>query len=267
MSIFAKNYNYHRNQYLLNLLIFATMDLNRIINLITQTDNLATMVDYIIGSLFTFYKKYKTSVVNYDNWKENQEKLQYLSNPVYKIYELKNRNSVNTLVANVKWKFLYNGKSLEDKSILVYLGTIEKYPKKEKDNQLLKDINAIIKDHFLEKSPLHKIDMDDLQQMKHQTELYHYWKTKLVELEYRLSPTWYKSQSKGDSPEQIIINIKWGFDVPGKEYKPRYILKRLNLEKLNYTKLDDSELNGLFDKVSIEHINKIAPLSFNPPKK
>ena len=242
------------------------MDLNRVIKLITQTDNLKMMVEIITQSLFTFYDKYKTSVENYDNWKENQEKLQYLSNPVFKIYELKNRNSVNTLVANVKWRFLYNGTILEDKSTLVYLGTIEKYPKKEKDNQLLKDINAIIKDHFIEKSPLHKIDKDDLQQMKYQIELYHYWKTKLVELEYRLSPTWYKSQSKGDSPEQIIINIKWGFEVPGKENKPRYILKRLNLEKLNYTKLDDSVLNELLDKISIEHINKIAPLSFNPPK-
>ena len=72
-------------------------------------------------------------------------KIQYLSNPVYKIYELKIVKSVNTLVANVKWKFLYNGKFLEDKSTLVYLGTIENIHIKRKDNQLLIDIIPIIK--------------------------------------------------------------------------------------------------------------------------
>ena len=47
-------------------------------------------------------------------------------------------------------------------------------------------------------------------------ELYYYWKNKLIELEYRLSPIYYLSQSKNDNPEQRIINIKWGFEVKGK---------------------------------------------------
>lgn len=254
-------------QYLLNLLIFAIMYLNRINKLLPLINNLGILVDSINQILLPFYENHNSSLYNYDKWKENQEKIQYLSNPVYKIYELKNRNSINTVVANVKWKFLYNGKFLEDKSILVYLGTIEKYPKKEKDSKLLNDINSIIYNHFLEKSPLHKIDMDDLIEMKYQIELYYYWKNKLVELEYRLSPVWYKSQSKIDKPEQVIINIKWGFEVPGKENKPRYILKRLNLEKYNYTKLSDLELEDIFKKATLEHINMVAPLSFNPPTK
>ncbi|WP_396209495.1 hypothetical protein [Flavobacterium sp.] len=243
------------------------MYLNRINKLLPLINNLGILVDSINQILLPFYENHNASVDNYDKWKENQEKIQYLSNPVYKIYELKNRNSVNTLVANVKWKFLYNGKFLEDKSILVYLGTIEKYPKKEKDSKLLYDINSIIYNHFLEKSPLHTVDMDDLSEMKYQIELYYYWKSKLVELEYRLSPDWYKSKSKVDKPEQVIINIKWGFEVPGKENKPRYILKRLNLEKYNYTKLSDLELEDIFKKVTLEHINRVAPLSFNPPTK
>lgn len=243
------------------------MDLSRITKLFSPTDNLDNMIDYVSQSLLSFYEKHKTSIDNYDKWKENQEKIEYLSNPIYKIYELKNRKSVNTLVANVKWKFLYNGKFLEDKSTLVYLGTIEKYPHKEKDNQLLIDINPIIKSHFLEKSPLYNVDMEDLKEMKYQIELYYYWKSKLVELEYRLSPDWYKSKSKVDKPERVIINIKWGFEVPGKEYKPRYILKRLNLEKYNYTKLSDFELEKILKEVVIGHINLVAPLSFNPPKK
>lgn len=243
------------------------MDLSRITKLFSPTDNLDNMIDYVSQSLLSFYEKHKTSIDNYDKWKENQEKIEYLSNPIYKIYELKNRKSVNTLVANVKWKFLYNGKFLEDKSTLVYLGTIEKYPHKEKDNQLLIDINPVIKSHFLEKSPLHNFDMVDLKEMKYQIELYYYWKSKLVELEYRLSPVWYKSQSKIDKPEQVIINIKWGFEIPGKKNKPRYILKRLNLEKYNYTKLSDPELNDKLIDFTKEYINMVAPLSFNPPKK
>lgn len=243
------------------------MDLSRISKSFSPTDNIDIMVDYISQSLVSFYENHRTSIENYDKWMENQEKIQYLSNPVYKIYELKNRKSVNTLVANVKWKFLYNGKFLEDKSTLVYLGTIEKYPHKEKDNQLLIDINPVIKSHFLEKSPLHNVDMVDLKEMKYQIELYYYWKSKLVELEYRLSPVWYKSQSKIDKPEQVIINIKWGFEIPGKKNKPRYILKRLNLEKYNYTKLSDPELNDKLIDFTKEYINMVAPLSFNPPKK
>lgn len=243
------------------------MDLIRITKNISPKDNLIVTIPFLSQSLVLFYEKHKTSIENYDKWKENKEKIEYLSNPVYKIYELKNRKSVNTLVANVKWKFLYNGKFLEDKSTLVYLGTIEKYPHKEKDNQLLIDINPIIKSHFLEKSPLHNVDMVDLKEMKYQIELYYYWKSKLVELEYRLSPDWYKSKSKVDKPEQVIINIKWGFEIPGKKNKPRYILKRLNLEKYNYTKLSDPELNDKLIDFTKEYINMVVPLSFNPPKK
>ena len=109
--------------------------------------------------------------------------------------------------------------------------------------------------------------MVDLKEMKYQIELYYYWKSKLVELEYRLSPDWYKSKSKVDKPEQVIINIKWGFEIPGKKNKPRYILKRLNLEKYNYTKLSDPELNDKLIGFTKEYINIVAPLSFNPPTK
>jgi hypothetical protein len=41
----------------------------------------------------------------------------------------------------------------------------------------------------------------------------------------------------------------------------------LNLEKYNYTKLSDLELEDIFKKVTLEHINRVAPLSFNPPTK
>ena len=96
------------------------MDLSRISKSFSPTDNIDIMVDYISQSLVSFYENHRTSIENYDKWMENQEKIQYLSNPVYKIYELKNRKSVNTLVANVKWKFLYNGKFFYDGSEAIF---------------------------------------------------------------------------------------------------------------------------------------------------
>jgi hypothetical protein len=243
------------------------MDLRQIEIKLSPTDNVGMMVVYIKQSLDNFYHAHKVSIANYDKWKDNFEKEEYLKNPQFKIYEIKNRKSFNTLVANVKWKFPYEGKFLEDKSTMVYLGTIEKFPAKEKDEQLNKDIVSIIRKHFLEKSPLHLFDSVDLHKMKHDVELYYYWKSKLVELEYRISPVFYRSQSKKDKPEQIIINIKWGFEVPGKETKPRYILKRYNLDKEYVENIDNSDFNKKLEEISIAHISKIAPIFFNPPQK
>lgn len=243
------------------------MDLRQIEIKLSPTDNIGMMVTYIKKSLDNFYDVHKASIDNYDNWKVNFEKEEYLKNPQYKIYEIKNRKSFNSLVANVKWKFPYEGKFLEDKCTMVYLGTVEKFPTKEKDEQLNKDINSIIRKQFVEKSPLYLFDSVDLNKMKHNVELYYYWKSKLVELEYRLSPVFYCSQSKKDKPEQIIINIKWGFEVQGKETKPRYILKRFNLNKEYVGNLDNSDLNKQLKDVSIAQISKIAPIFFNPPQK
>lgn len=243
------------------------MDLKKIERELSPTDNVGMMVDYIKQSLDNFHRIHNTSIENYDKWKINCEKEEYLKNPQFKIYEIKNRKSFNTLVANVKWKSPYEGKLLEDKCTLVYLGTVEKFPTKEKDEQLNKDINSIIRKHFLEKSPLYLFDSVDLNKMKYNVELYYYWKSKLVELEYRLSPVFYCSQSKKDKPEQIIINIKWGFEMSGKETKPRYILKRFNLDKGYVENTDNIDSDNILKQVSIAHISKIAPIFFNPPQK
>lgn len=243
------------------------MDLKQIERKLSPTDNIDMMVAYIKQSLDNFYDVHKSSIENYDKWKVNFEKEEYLKNPLFKIYEIKNRKSFNTLVANVKWKFPYERKFLEDKSTMVYLGTVEKFPTKEKDEQLNKNINSIISKHFLEKSPFHPFDSNDLYKMKHDVELYYYWKSKLVELEYRTSPVFYCSQSKKDKPNQIIINIKWGFEVPGKETKPRYILKRFNLDKEYVGNIDNNDFNNQLKQVSIAQISKIAPIFFNPPQK
>ena len=101
--------------------------------------------------------------------------------------------------------------------------------------------------------------------MKEEVELYYYWKEKLVELEYRLKPIFYRSQSAKDKPEQIILNIKWGFEVLGKLTKPRYILKRYTTKNNLQDNLDDKSLKDELELVVKNHINKVSPLVFTPP--
>ena len=229
---------------------------------INYTDGL---VDVIKTAIQSFQSQNQPSITNYDNWKINCEKEDYLKNPDYKIYQLKNRNSIPSVVANVKWKFLYDGVFLKKKATMVYLGNITQYPDLENDKLLLKNVNGIITKHFNLKSPSSTIDHNDLKLNKDEVELYYYWKNKLIELEYRLSPIYYLSQSKNDNPEQRIINIKWGFEVKGKNKRPRYILKRFSVDKRFWDNLDDPSLKNELIKVVKEHISVTCPVYFTPP--
>jgi hypothetical protein len=243
------------------------MEMKKLDKKLSPSDSVEMMVVYIKQSLESFFHAHKASIENYDNWKINSEKEEYLKKPEYKIYELKNRNAPSSVVANVKWKFLYEGKFLKNKATIVYLGNTTKYPDLEKDKQLIKEVNELIRNHFKEKSPLLPVDVVDLRAMKDEVELYYYWKNKLTELEYRLSPIYYKSQSKNDKPEQIIINIKWGFEVKGKSNKPRYILKRYSVDKRFVDNLDDPDLDYKLKQIVKEHISKVSPVFFDPPQR
>ncbi|MFZ4436156.1 MAG: hypothetical protein ACOYOR_06590 [Flavobacterium psychrophilum] len=237
------------------------------------TENILSMnysdglVDVIKTAIQSFQSKNQTSITNYDNWKINCEKEEYLKNPDYKIYQLKNRNSIPSVVANVKWKYLYDGEYLKNKATMVYLGNITQYPDLENDKLLLKNVNGIITNHFNLKSPQSIIDPNDLKLNKDGVELYYYWKNKLIELEYRLSPIHYLSQSKNDNPEQKIINIKWGFEVMGKSTKPRYILKRYSVDKRFIDNLDNPDLDYKLKQIVKEHISTVCPVFFDPPNK
>ncbi len=230
-------------------------------------DNIDLIVDTIRSLIQPYHANHQSSISNYDNWLVNSEKEEYLKNPEYKVYELKNRNAPSSVVANVKWKFLYEGKFLKNKATIVYLGNKTKYPDLENDKQLIKEVNELIRNHFKEKSPISPVDAVDLKSMQEEVELYYYWKNKLIELEYRLSPIYYLSQSKNDKPEQIIINIKWGFEVMGKSNKPRYILKRYSVDKRFIDNLDDPTLEYKLKEIVKEHISKVCPVFFDPPYK
>lgn len=241
------------------------MEMKRITKLILQMDNIDLIIGTIRDSIQLFHDKNQSSINNYDNWKVNCQKEEYLKDPKFKIYEIKNRNSPNTLVAKVKWVFLCDGKLFDDKFTLVYLGSVAKYPQLKEDKQLQREAKKIIKDYFDEKSPNLKVNVADLKKMKEEVELYYYWKEKLVELEYRLAPKFYISQSNNDKREHIILNIKWGFEVLGKATKPRYILKRHTVKNNFQDNLDDKSLQYELELVVKKHINKVSPIIFTPP--
>lgn len=241
------------------------MEMRKFTEYILSKNYSDVLVDYIKSNVGLFQSKNQSSISNYDNWKINCEKEEYLKNPQYKIYEIKNRNSPSSVVAKVKWEFLFEGKLFEDKYTVVYLGSVKKYPNLKEDIQLQKDAKNIIKDYFEEKSPMLKVSYSDLKKMKNEIELYYYWKEKLIELEYRLNPHFYPSQSAKDKPEQIILNIKWGFDVLGKNTKPRYILKRYTTNKNYKGNWDDKSLKHELEQVVKNHIDKVSPIFFHPP--
>lgn len=239
--------------------------MKRITKLILLMDNIDLIVDTIRSSIQSFQDNHQSSISNYDNWKVNCQKEEYLKDPQFKIYEIKNRNSPNVLVAKVKWIFLFDGKMLGDKFTVVYLGSVSKYPLLKEDKQLERDVKEIIKCYFNEKSPNLKVNGVDLQKMKEEVELYYYWKDKLNELEYRLAPKFYISKSSNDKQDQIILNIKWGFDVIGKSNKPRYILKRYTTKNNFQDNFEDKSVKDELERVVKNHINKVSPVFFAPP--
>ena len=239
--------------------------MKRITKLILLMDNIDLIVDTIRSSIQSFQDNHQSSISNYDNWKVNCQKEEYLKDPQFKIYEIKNRNSPNVLVAKVKWIFLFDGKMLGDKFTVVYLGSVSKYPLLKEDKQLERDVKEIIKCYFNEKSPNLKVNGVDLQKMKEEVELYYYWKDKLNELEYRLAPKFYISKSSNDKQDQIILNIKWGFDVIGKSNKPRYILKRYTTKNNFQDNFEDKSVKDELEQVVKNHINKVSPVFFAPP--
>jgi hypothetical protein len=241
------------------------MEMKRITKLILLMDNIDLIVDTIRSSIQSFHDNHQSSIINYDNWKVNCQKEEYLKDPQFKIYEIKNRNSPNVLVAKVKWIFLFDGKMLGDKFTVVYLGSVSKYPLLKEDKQLQRDVKDIIKCYFNEKSPNLQVNGFDLNKMKDEVELYYYWKEKLNELEYRLDPKFYISKSSNDKQDQIILNIKWGFEVIGKSNKPRYILKRYTTKNNFQDNFEDKSVKDELEQVVKNHINKVSPVFFAPP--
>lgn len=241
------------------------MRLIKIKNIILSSGYNDALLDIIKQSLINFESKHQSSIINHDKWKENLEKNEYLINPQFKIYEVRNRESSNVLVAKVKWKFLFEGDYIKDKFISVFLGGISKFPKMLDDENLQVEAIKSIKDYLSIKSPPHQILMNDLKKMKEEVELFYYFKNKIIELDYRKSPIFYFSKSKNDKPQSVILNIKWGFEVYNKDKKPLYILKRYTIDKQYIGNIESPDLKSDINFFLVNYINEHYPLSFNFP--
>ena len=68
------------------------------------------------------------SILNYDKWIMNSQKENYLQQPIYTLHEVKNRESANTIVAKVKWKYDIKGVIGKSKVISVFIASTSILP-------------------------------------------------------------------------------------------------------------------------------------------
>jgi hypothetical protein len=196
----------------------------------------------------------------------NTQKENYLQHPIYTLHEVKNRESANTIVAKVKWKYDIKGVIGKSKVISVFIASTSKFPKGLKDKELLKSTPIIIKEYFNKVSPPFEIDQNDIEQNKAEVELYYYIKNKQPEIKARFEPNFYLSKNKNQNNfERIIANVKWGFPSPNSDKPKRYITLYLGNNKLHYKDLKADKTKSDFASTVSDLLNKQIPFEFNPP--
>jgi hypothetical protein len=221
---------------------------------------------FIENEISKFELNNSQSILNYDKWIMNFQKENYLQHPIYTLHEVKNRESANTIVAKVKWKYDIKGVIGKSKVISVFIASTSKFPKGLKDKELLKNTPIIIKDYFNKVSPPFEIDQNDLGQKKLEIELYYYIKNKQPEIKARLEPNFYLSKNKNQSNfERIIANVKWGFQIPNSDKTKRYITLYMGNNKLHYKDLKDENVKNEFTSLVSDMLYKQIPFDFNPP--
>jgi hypothetical protein len=221
---------------------------------------------FIENEISKFELNNSQSILNYDKWIMNAQKENYLQHPIYTLHEVKNRESANSIVAKVKWKYDIKGVIGKSKVISVFIASTSKFPKGLKEKELLKNTPIIIKDYFNKVSPPFEIDQNDLDQKKLEIELYYYIKNKQPEIKARLEPNFYLSKNKNQSNfERIIANVKWGFQIPNSDKTKRYITLYMGNNKLHYKDLKDENVKNEFTSLVSDMLYKQIPFDFNPP--
>ena len=243
---------------------------NRIRTIYKQLKEDSTLLGYlnpfIENEISKFELNNSQSILNYDKWIMNAQKENYLQHPIYTLHEVKNRESANTIVAKVKWKYDIKGVIGKSKVISVFIASTSKFPKGLKDKELLKNTPIIIKDYFNKVSPPFEIDQNDLDQKKLEVELYYYLKNKQPEIKARLEPNFYLSKNKNQSNfERIIANVKWGFPIPNSDKTKRYITLYMGNNKLHYKDLKDENVKNEFTSLVSDMLYKQISFDFNPP--
>jgi hypothetical protein len=243
---------------------------NRLTTICKQLKEDSTLLRIINPALENYIsnceKNNSHSILNYDKWIMNSQKENYLKNPIYTLHEVKNRESANTIVAKVKWKYDIKGIVGKSKVISVFIASTSKFPKGLRDKELLKNTPIIIKEYFNKVSPPFEIDQNDIEQNKAEVELYYYIKNKQPEIKARLEPNFYLSKNKNQSNfERIIANVKWGFPSPNSDKTKRYITLYLGNNKLHYKDLKADKTKNDFVSTVSDMLKEQIPFEFNPP--
>lgn len=180
----------------------------------------------------SFYNNCREVIDNYDNHQLNIDKSNYLENPHFTLHIVKNRNTYDSVIAQVKWKFPIQNKIKKLKYHSIFIGTTKQLGLDIESQSVLLTSKETIKDYFNEKSLPLPVDKDMLMEYMELTEAFDLIRSKKDEILARLSPEFYISKNKTKSNyKAIVANIKWGFPYPGRDGCPRYISFYIGSEK------------------------------------
>jgi hypothetical protein len=180
----------------------------------------------------SFYNDFKKAIDNYDNHKMNIDKENYLKNPHFTLHIVKNRNTYDSIIAQVKWKYPIDNKIKKLKYHPIFIGTTKQLGSDIESQSVLQIAKETIQDYFYEKSPPLPINYVMLKENMNLTEVFDVIRSKKDEIIARLNPEFYISKNKTKSNyKAIVANIKWGFPYPGRVGCPRYIPCYIGSEK------------------------------------
>ena len=180
----------------------------------------------------SFYINCKEIIQNFENNKINIEKENYLDNPNFTLHIVKNRNTFDSIIAQVKWKYQFENKVKKLKYHTVFIGTTKQLGS-DIDTPVLNSIaKERIKEYFNDKSLPLPVDVKMLNDYAGLTECFETIKNKKDEIMARLNPEFYISKiTNKSSYKSIVANIKWGFPYPDRNGSPRYISFYIGSEK------------------------------------
>ena len=180
----------------------------------------------------TFYNNCKVVIDNYDNHILNVEKENYLENPHFTLHIVKNRNTSDSIIAQVKWKYPIDNKIKKLKYHPIFIGTTKQLGSDIELPNVLKTSIETIRTYFKEKSLPLPVNYEMLNENIELTVIFDKIRCKKDEIIARLNPEFYISKNKTKSSyKAIVAYIKWGYPYPGRNGCPRYIPFYIGSEK------------------------------------
>ena len=191
---------------------------------ILNSQPIDTTYDEFMSLYNSFYNDYKEIIDNYDNNKINIEKKDYLNSPHFTLHIIKNRNTTDSIIAQVKWKYSIDNKIKKPKFHSIFIGTTKQIGSNIESEIVRATAKEKIIEYFNEKSPELTVDFDLLNKNIAVAELFNLLRSKKDEITARLNPVFYLSKvANKSSYKSIVANIKWGHPYPGRNVNPRYV--------------------------------------------